>query len=561
MLSGRACGAIAAVCSALVLGPGGAAYGSVAAHETGAAAAAGSAGEAGAVGADGAADEAGAAIEDRYLLLGGSGGILGAASGEVHGVAGGFAQTFLDGSIYWSAATGAHAVHGDVDRRYRALGGPASAWGLPTSEETAGEIATARQNAFVGGVIIWSARTGAHGVRGPILDRWAALGGGTVSSLSLPTGSTEAVSDDGLRGFFQGGEIIWSPATGAWRVYGANLAEFARLGGPQGAGFPVDEEAPVPAGVAQAFERSRIYWSASTGSHGLFGDVLRRYLDLGGPASPLGLPSTSEVAVPGGTRAMFNGGQIVWASPQGAKALLGDLHRRYESLGGPWSPLGLPTTEEYDVVPDRQVDFAGGALRWVRQTGAINLIIPFRAVVHPVSAAELPFSYRSGCPVGPASLRRLEVSYLDFAGSPQIGNLIIVHSAVAVVTRAFERSFAAGFPIQRMASVDAYGGNDVASMAAGNTSAFNCRKVVGNPYRISQHSYGNAVDINPAQNPYVYGGVVYPAGSRTYLNRRVHRQGMHVSGTAVLDTMRAEGWSWGARWSEPDYHHFSSNGG
>jgi uncharacterized protein with LGFP repeats len=517
-------------------------------------------GASGAYGSASLLDPARAAIEDRHVSLGGSGGILGAESGQVHEVVGGFAQAFADGSIYWSPATGAHAVHGDVDRRYRTLGGPASAWGLPTSEETNGDVAGARQNAFVDGVIVWSPETGAHGVRGPILARWSALGGASASGLGLPTGSTEPVAD-GLRGFFQRGEIHWSPSTGAWRVRGGNLEEFGRLGGPQSAGFPLDEETPVAGGNAQTFERSRIYWSGGTGAHGLFGDVLSRYVAMGGPLSPLGLPTTGEVVVPGGSRAMFSGGQILWANSHGAKALVGDMHRRYESLGGPWSSLGLPTTEEYDVAQDRQVDFTGGALRWIRQTGAVLLISPFRATVHPVSAGELPYSYRAGCPVGPASLRRLEVSYLDYGGSPQIGNVIVAQGATAALTRVFDRAFAAGFPIQRMTSVDAYSGNDVASMAAGNTSAFNCRKVVGNPYRISQHSYGNAIDINPAQNPYVSGGVVYPAGSGTYLNRKDRRQGMHVSGTAVLDTMRAEGWSWGARWSEPDYHHFSSNGG
>ena len=538
MLSGRARAGMVVVCSALILCPG----------------------ASGAYGSASLVDPARAAIEDRHVSLGGAGGILGAASGEVHEVTGGLAQTYVDGSIYWSAVTGAHAVHGDVDRRYRALGGPASAWGLPTSEETESEIAGAREHSFVDGVIVWSPATGAHGVRGPVLDRWSTLEGASASGLGLPTGSTETVAD-GLRGFFQGGEILWSPATGAWRVHGSNLQEFGRLGGPQGAGFPLDEETPVPAGLAQTFERSRVYWSGATGSHGLFGGVLGRYLAVGGPASPLGLPSTSEITVPGGSRAMFSGGQIVWASPHGAKAIVGDMHRRYESLTGPWSSLGLPTTEEFDVGQDRQVDFAGGALRWVRLTGAVVLIIEFRATVHPVSGDELPHSYRSGCPVGPDSLRRLEVSYLDYAGSPQIGNVIVAQGTTAALTRVFDRAYAAGFPIQRMASVDAYSGNDVASMAAGNTSAFNCRKVVGNPYRISQHSYGNAIDINPAQNPYVSGGVVYPAGSGTYLNRKDRRQGMHVNGTAVLDTMRAEGWAWGARWSEPDYHHFSSNGG
>ena len=538
MLAGQGLGGMVVFCSVLALCPGTSpAYGSA-----------------------GLGGPAGAAIEDRYVSLGGAGGILGAMSGEVHDVTGGVAQTYVDGTIYWSAATGAHAVHGDVDRRYRALGGPASAWGLPTSEETDGEVAGARQNSFVDGVIVWSPNTGAHGVRGPILERWSTLDGASASGLGLPTGSTETVAG-GLRGFFQGGEILWSPSTGARRVRGGNLAEFGRLGGPQGAGFPLDEETPGSVGIAQVFERSRIYWSGGTGSHGLFGDVLSRYLAMGGPVSPLGLPTTGELVVPGGSRAMFTGGQILWASSHGAKALVGDIHRRYESLTGPWSSLGLPSTEEYDVGQDRQVDFTRGALRWVRQTGAIGLIIPFRATVHPVSGDELPYSYRSGCPVGPDSLRRLEVSFLDFTGSPQIGNVIVAQGATVALTRVFDRAFAAGFPIQRMASVDAYSGNDVASMAAGNTSAFNCRKVVGNPYRISQHSYGNAIDINPAQNPYVSGGVVYPAGSGTYLNRTVRRQGMHVSGTAVLDTMRAEGWSWGARWSEPDYHHFSSNGG
>ena len=538
MMARQAVGAMVAVCSALAFCPGVTpAYGSA-----------------------GLGDPARVAIEERHVSLGGAGGILGAASGEVHDVVGGIAQTYVDGSIYWSPETGAHAVHGDVDRRYRTLGGPASAWGLPTSEETDGEVAGARLNAFVDGVIVWSPETGAHGVRGPILARWSALGGASASGLGLPSGSTEAVGE-GLRGFFQGGEILWSASTGAWRVRGGNLEEFGRLGGPQAAGFPVDEETAVSAGVAQIFERSRIYWSGLTGSHGLIGDVLVRYLAVGGPASPLGLPTTSELAVPGGLRAMFSGGQIVWANSHGAKALVGDMHLRYESLAGPWGSLGLPTTDEYDEGQDRQVDFAGGALRWIRQTGAVLLISPFLATVHPVSAQELPYSYRSGCPVGPASLRRLEVSYLDYTGSPQIGNVIVAQGATATLTRVFDRAFAAGFPIQRMASVDAYRGNDVASMAAGNTSAFNCRKVVGNPYRISQHSYGNAIDINPAQNPYVSGGVVYPAGSGTYLNRKDRRQGMHVGGTAVLDTMRGEGWFWGARWSEPDYHHFSSNGG
>ena len=39
-------------------------------------------------------------------------------------------------------------------------------------------------------------------------------------------------------------------------------------------------------------------------------------------------------------------------------------------------------------------------------------------------------------------------------------------------------------------------------MAAGNSSAFNCRGVVGNPGARSPHSYGTALDVNTWENPY-----------------------------------------------------------
>jgi hypothetical protein len=104
-------------------------------------------------------------------------------------------------------------------------------------------------------------------------------------------------------------------------------------------------------------------------------------------------------------------------------------------------------------------------------------------------------------------------------------------------------------------------GSDKASMRAGNTSAFNCRPVVGNPYRVSQHSYGNAIDINTIENPYVTGSAVYPAGSREYLRRSPYRRGMILRDGPVASRMRSLGWLWGARWSHPDYQHFSSNGG
>ena len=58
----------------------------------------------------------------------------------------------------------------------------------------------------------------------------------------------------------------------------------------------------------------------------------------------------------------------------------------------------------------------------------------------------------------------------------------------------FRQLFEAEYPIQRMQLVDNYGGDDLASMQANNTSAFNCREVAGKPGIWSNHALGLAVD-------------------------------------------------------------------
>ncbi len=62
-----------------------------------------------------------------------------------------------------------------------------------------------------------------------------------------------------------------------------------------------------------------------------------------------------------------------------------------------------------------------------------------------------------------------------------------------------------------MMIVDTYRGDDDRSMAANNTSAFNCWEVTGQPGVWSEHSYGRAIDINPVQNPYVLDWTVLPS--------------------------------------------------
>jgi hypothetical protein len=188
---------------------------------------------------------------------------------------------------------------------------------------------------------------------------------------------------------------------------------------------------------------------------------------------------------------------------------------------------------------------------------------PFSHTVSPVTKAQLPYSRRDRCPVGPAQLRHIRLSYWGFDGAAHTGTLVVNARAVSDLVRVFSRLYAARFPIRRMRPIDAYGGNDERSLAADNTSAFNCRYTIGpGPRRWSTHAYGQAIDVNPIENPYLERGRVHPRAGRAYLNRSRIRPGMAVRGGLLVRAFAAVGWPWGGRWTgTPDYQHFSATGG
>jgi hypothetical protein len=191
----------------------------------------------------------------------------------------------------------------------------------------------------------------------------------------------------------------------------------------------------------------------------------------------------------------------------------------------------------------------------------------------PLTRSAVPWSYRGGCPVAPASLRRLSINYWDYKGVIRRGDIILVAGAVPAVRAVFSASFAARFRFKQIIPSDAFysagryspAQSDVRAMNAGATSAFNCRKVTGNPKRVSQHSYGNAIDVNTYENPYATSSRIYPsaAAHKYYYYRRnhLHDIGVIYPGSVVAKTFAAQHWAWGARWSRHDYQHFSSNGG
>jgi len=201
------------------------------------------------------------------------------------------------------------------------------------------------------------------------------------------------------------------------------------------------------------------------------------------------------------------------------------------------------------------------------------LAAPDAVVSGPLGRRNVPYSYRSGCPVSPVSLRRLTINYWDYSGRVRRGDVIVLSSSVNAIRSVFTTAFAAKFRVKTMIPVDYFyrGGkvtpasSDILSMNAGNTSAFNCRKVTGNRYRISQHSYGNAIDVNTFENPYGTSSRIYPAAAayRYYTMRKYHLRdaGVIAPSSVIANAFARLHWQWGARWSHHDYQHFSANGG
>jgi hypothetical protein len=169
-------------------------------------------------------------------------------------------------------------------------------------------------------------------------------------------------------------------------------------------------------------------------------------------------------------------------------------------------------------------------------------------------------SWHPGCPVAISDLRLVTVTHWTFAGRTVPGRLVVNRDAAGAIVGVMRRLFAAHFPIQRMRPVEAYGSDDERSMAANNTSAFNCRRVAGSS-SWSQHAYGRAIDINPLQNPEVSGDVVSPPGAARYLDRSQTATGLIHAGDVVVAAFARAGWGWGGYWrSLKDYQHFSANG-
>ncbi|SDS00137.1 D-alanyl-D-alanine carboxypeptidase [Friedmanniella luteola] len=209
--------------------------------------------------------------------------------------------------------------------------------------------------------------------------------------------------------------------------------------------------------------------------------------------------------------------------------------------------------------PVRATTKAPNRDRWeISGSRTVQRVAVLNAVVHKTTAAEVAKTYRKGCPVGRSKLSTITMNYYGRDKVMHRGMLVIRTDLVAEIERSFGKGLSARFPIAKMNNPNVYGGNDPKQMAANNTSGFNCRKVVGNPYAQSPHSYGIAIDVDTVQNPYRDStGRWWPANGKSYIDRTPLRFGMLGTKSALTRQLRSDGFFWGGLWNPGrDYQHF-----
>jgi hypothetical protein len=178
--------------------------------------------------------------------------------------------------------------------------------------------------------------------------------------------------------------------------------------------------------------------------------------------------------------------------------------------------------------------------------------------------------WHSGCPVALSELRVLTVRYYGFDGRSHWGRLVVNSRFAGKLQSVFAKLYAMRFPIHHMQFGDTYGSLKEVPEDGDFTASFECREASASPCSgattnkttgsWSMHAYGEAIDLNPVENPYVGCGMTRDKTALSYLDRSNVRRGMVTP--AVIAAFASIGWGWGGSWfgSTKDYMHFSATG-
>ncbi|QXG77890.1 N-acetylmuramoyl-L-alanine amidase [Modestobacter sp. L9-4] len=193
--------------------------------------------------------------------------------------------------------------------------------------------------------------------------------------LGAPTGG-EQTSGGVTWQVYANGRLYWSATTGAHAVWGDVLSRYLALGGPGVLGAPVTDHTDTPRGdgAYAHFQNGSVYWSPATGSRWVRGMVMDRWSVLGREQGVLGFPTSEEApAADGGSFQTFQGGMVFWSPATGAHEVHGWVLDRWSALGRERGWLGYPVTDEVRTADGAHSSFVNGDVYSTAETGPVTI--------------------------------------------------------------------------------------------------------------------------------------------------------------------------------------------
>jgi hypothetical protein len=247
--------------------------------------------------------------------------------------------------------------------------------GTPLAPEVTAQKDGGSYREYEKGTIIWSPATGAHFNWYGIGETWRNAGG-INGTYGYPT-TDEYFTGTSTIQDYQGGSILWSEARGITSVSGAINTAWKAGGSQTGLGVPtVNQISSVNSGAYQIFEKASIYYSPTTGARVVSGAIRGTYLTAGAERGYLGYPKAAEVRglKNGGAKQDFTGGTIYWSSTSGSWVMKGQVRAAWNATGAENGKLGYPVGNEYAVTGGYSQKFVGGTLNYKTATNSYNVV-------------------------------------------------------------------------------------------------------------------------------------------------------------------------------------------
>jgi hypothetical protein len=147
-------------------------------------------------------------------------------------------------------------------------------------------------------------------------------------------------------------------------------------------------------------------------------------------------------------------------------------------------------------------------------------------------------------------ITEISVEYINFDGVIKTGIILCNQYIAESLIEIFQKLLEIKFPIHKISPISEFNWDDDLSCISNNSSCYNYRNILGTD-KLSDHSVGMAIDINPMQNPWItnkYGNL--PKGSLYNI------EDIGTITNEVVNIFKKYGFLWGGKWENPDYQHF-----